>query len=99
MKKLRNQQGETLVEVLAAILIAALSVALLFSCIAASSKMDKMTRNADKVYYNAFSDAEEQKNPLPDTAKIKVENGTKNTEISVNLYGDDGLYSYKKEEP
>ena len=41
MKILRNNWGETLIEVLASILITTLSVALLFTCIMASSKIER----------------------------------------------------------
>lgn len=58
MKKLRSNRGETLVEVMASILISALSVALLFSCVAASFDMDKEAKELDKKHYEALTAAE-----------------------------------------
>lgn len=60
--KLKNQRGETLVEVMASIVIASLSAALLFSCIMASTQINRTAQNADKAYYAALSKAEGQSN-------------------------------------
>ena len=60
MKLLHNNRGETLVEVLASILIATLSVALLFSCVMASSEIEKRVKVVDAAHYDALSKAEEQ---------------------------------------
>ena len=62
----RNNRGETMVEVLASILIATLSVAMLFSCVAASSRMDRDAEGLDEKHYNALSDAEGYVTPAPD---------------------------------
>ena len=43
-EKLQSTRGETLVEALAAILICALSVALLFSAVMASARMDRLAQ-------------------------------------------------------
>lgn len=98
-RKLKDSRGETLVELLAAILIAALSVALLFTCCMASAEMGRNTREADKKYYEALSAAEEQE-AAPFLTGVTVEvtetGGGKNT-IMVSLYGGEEMYSYKKE--
>lgn len=60
-KKLRNTQGETLVEVLASLLICALSVTLLFGSIMAASRITRTAQETDKRYYEELSKAEEQK--------------------------------------
>ena len=104
MKKLRNDRGETLVEVLASILIASLSVTLLFGCVMASSKMDRDAKGQDEKYYAALTAAEEQNSSLPGsfTAKIKqvVAGGyAPEKDLHINIYGGDGLYSYKRAVP
>ena len=60
-EKLQSARGETLVEVLAAILICALSVALLFSAVMASARMDRMAQEAGIRYYQDLTRAERQR--------------------------------------
>ena len=59
-RKRKDSRGETLVELLASILIAALSVALLFTCCMTAAAMGRDTREADGRYYEALSAAEEK---------------------------------------
>lgn len=101
--KLRNNRGETLVEVLAAIVIASLSVAMLFGCIVGSSSLDKRAREVDGPYYENLSAAEVReetlgqeakvaitKNPPPDTTPTPVPD----VEEPITIYGKDGVFSY-----
>lgn len=101
--KLRESRGETLVELLAAILIAALSAAMLFTCCMASVEMDKNGQKSDEAFYDALSAAEEQKNPLPQPAggpvTVTVTGNGETDSIPVSLYGGEDMYSYKKEGP
>lgn len=102
-RKLHDSRGETLVEMLASILIAALAVALLFTCCMASVEMGRETREADKNYYEALSKAEEQKAPLTmdadgnplTTAVVKVEGSSVSETVEINLYGGEEMYSYQ----
>lgn len=94
-KKLRDNRGETLVEVLASILIAALSVALLFSSIMASAGIDRSARASDETYYEALSQAEGQTG-APEPLAITVKNGGAQTILNVERYGGKGAYSYAK---
>lgn len=94
--KLKDSRGETLVELLASILIAALSVAVLFTCCLASTEMGRKTRDADKVYYEALSDAEARTMEI-ETGKVTVANGSTSQPIDVSIYGGDEMYSYQKE--
>lgn len=101
-RKLHDNRGETLVEMLASILIAALAVALLFTCCMASVEMGRETWEADKNYYEALSKAEEQKAPLmtdadgnPLTAVVKVESSSVSETVEINLYGGEEMYSYQ----
>ena len=105
-RKLQNSRGETLVETLAAILIASLSVALLFSCIMASTRMDENARAADKRYYEALSRAEEQtdKVTLTDAGGTEITTvqvvGNSNTQtIPIHFFGGESMYSYKEVTP
>ena len=59
-QKLRSSQGETLVEVLASILICALSIALLFGSVMASGHIDRTAQETDKQYYLDLTKAERQ---------------------------------------
>lgn len=100
MRKLRNNRGETLVEVMASIVIAALSVALLFSCAMASSNMDRNARDVDGKYYQALSAAEGRDGTALGSGKVTIQNqddSTKKSEPTVNIYGGEGLYSYRED--
>lgn len=88
-KKLKDNRGETLVELLASILIGALSIAMLFSTLMAADRMDKRTREKDETYYANLSGAEAQKDG-PTSGTVTV-NGVP---ITVNFYGSDGAISY-----
>lgn len=102
--KLHENGGETLVEVMASIVIATLSVALLFGSIMASSGIDLSAQRADESYYQALSRAEAQtlpdaENPLPDAlsnGKLTITAGGISQEASIQFYGGEGMYSYGK---
>lgn len=51
IKKIHNVRGETLIEILASIVIGSLSLALMFGCIMASTDMDKKAKALDKQHY------------------------------------------------
>ena len=99
MKKLQENRGEMLVEVLASILIASLSVALLFSCVTASSKMDGSAQNVDESHYAALSAAEGQTGtPVSGTDTVTIKNtGTGGEQsVEIEIYGGAETYSYKR---
>ncbi len=100
-RKLHDSRGETLVEVLASILISALSVALLFGGIMASVRMDKTAAEADEVHYAMLSAAETQEETPAARTGLEIEGGAAGTggaspkkTFSVDLYGGGGMYSY-----
>lgn len=96
MKKLHSSRGETLVEVLASILIASLSVALLFGCVMASSNMDRDAKKLDKEHYEALTAAEVQSGTgTSGTVKIQNPKNSVEKDLGINIYGGAGLYSYK----
>lgn len=103
--KLKSSRGETLVEVLASILICTLSIALLVGAVMASSRMDLQAREADEEYYAALTKAERQdKAPdgTPDSftpdpvLAVTVRNITGSTpdSLTTSFYGTDRLFSY-----
>lgn len=84
-EKLRNSRGETLVEVLASVLVCALSITLLAGAVTASANIDLRAQAADTEYYTALSKAERQSrtpaggsseadayNSLPGETKVSV---------------------------
>lgn len=98
-RKLNSQSGETLVEALASILIAFLSVTMLFFCVIAAGRMDKGTVESDKTYYEALAAAETagDANKTSDSGTVTVTpNGAPFT-IDIDFYGKDGLYSYRRQ--
>lgn len=112
MRKWKDGRGETLVEVLAAILIGSLSVALLFGAIMASATMDRQARNLDEKYYDVLSKAERQGSgdelftpetepETPPAVTVKSADGT-GTEVKigeVTFYGGEGAISYALDPP
>lgn len=102
MDKLHSSRGETLVEVLASILIAALSVTLLFSCIMATSTMDKDAEKLDDAHYSALSDADAYTSAAatPTTGTVTISRVEDNdvkafATPSIEIYGGAGVFSYK----
>lgn len=98
-RKWRDARGETLVEVLASILIAALSVALLFSAVLASARMDRSAEQTDDAFQASLRAAEEQAAPsiVSDDAKVTVKGKdpfAMETAVPVNFYGGNGAISY-----
>lgn len=97
MKKLNQDRGETLVEVLAAVLVASLSIALLFGGIMASSSIDRSARTSDETFYADLSAAERQgSSDKTETMTVAVTNGNAKAELNVDVYGK-SVRSYAKE--
>lgn len=101
MRKLRHNRGETLVEVLAAVLVSALSVALLFSYVMASSSIDRKAYQMDTAHYEAVSDADgEPEQAGTGTVTITDTNADPSrryapSDFNVVIRGSEGLYSYR----
>lgn len=102
-KKLRSQRGETLVEVLASVLIASLSVALLIGGVTVSVNLGRQADGADAAFYEILTKAEKQEAPVTagiasDPSLRVAENGTPHSkDIPVQVYGGEGLYAYARE--
>ena len=108
-EKLRNSRGETLVEVLASVLVCALSIALLAGAVAASANIDLQAQSADAEYYDALSRAERQSripaggaseadayNNLPGETKVSVTSGSGGS-VEIEPGGTSELYFYGTE--
>ena len=98
--KLHDNRGETLVEVLASIVVAALSVTLLFSCVMTSSSVDNTTKGVDEEHYEALTGAESKESQfiIVDTGTVTIKNEAgEEATFAVDIYGGEGgVYSYKK---
>ena len=102
MRVLDNNRGETLIEVLASILIATLSVALLFGCVMASSSMDQKTQNVDYAHYDALAAAETRTGTATTGKNVSIKNTDESiiggsATIPIEIYGGEDIYSYKRE--
>jgi len=106
--KLKDAQGETLVEVLASILICALSVALLFGSVMVSANIDRQAQELDSQYYSDLTKAERQygvattiNSDYYETKGVIVkESGASGSKtINVLFYGTERLLSYVWKSP
>lgn len=86
-EKLRNSRGETLVEVLACVLICTLSIALLLGSVTSSSNIDLQAQTADEAYYEALSKAERQA-PAPAAPVTPVDPGDPGGADTGDTYGE-----------
>lgn len=101
MKKLRNNRGETLLEGLIAVMIAALSMTMLLSCVTASSHTGTGAKEMDDKFYQTLSDVEGHSGTNIPSEEVTITNkegatAAAPTTVSVTVYGDGGLYSYSK---
>lgn len=104
-RKWKDNRGETLVEVMASILVGTLSVALLFSAVMASAKMDRTAKEADAKFRESLNKAEKQETDATAdiitsgaNAQVTVKNGSGSVpeqKLTVKFYGDEQLLSYR----
>lgn len=95
--KLADARGETLIEVLASILIGALSIALLFGAVMASGRMEKAAQEVDEAFYEDLSQAEGRDTATGSNKIVEVANFTDPTDtrnVNVTFYGGEGARSY-----
>lgn len=100
-RKFKNPKGETIIEVLCAILVAGLASGLLMSCFIASHSMAQQARKADRNLRKSITAAEEQRGASATEMNVKIKyiiGNSPNGEstIPVYAYGDNNVYSYKK---
>lgn len=110
MKKIHNDRGETLVEVLASIVIGSLSIALMFGCIMVSANMDKDAKALDIKHYAGLTAADarlETEDDDSDAAVYKPTFGNVtisredltedlSMDLSIKIYGGEGMASYSR---
>ena len=99
--KLHGNRGETVVEVLAAVLICALSVALLFGSVMASVHIIETAEKTDERFYEGLSRAEEQTAPPLDSGSVELvlksappPDPQPARTVDVDIFGESGLFSY-----
>lgn len=98
--KLKQQKGETLVETLAALLIATLSVMMLTSAITAGARINLKNREADQKITDDLKAAEECTDSLGDKTLVIQFNGMDKIQTAVTLYGQgDGKFASYQIEP
>ena len=99
MKKLRNERGEMMLEVLISVMVVALSVSLLIVCVIYSYHADKKAAEVDVDHYAALTEADSQSVTTANDLQVKVtRNGNTYTYNNINVYGNSevGLYSYRR---
>lgn len=104
-EKWRDQRGETLVEVVASVLIMTLSVLLLFSAVMVSVRINRSAKDSDEEFYSALNAAEGQSTPAPTSivptgSKVTVKqeqpaSAAASVEVEVDFYGGEGALSYQ----
>ena len=100
-KKLRSQSGESLAEVLIAMLIIAISTMMMVVMFNTAGSIDIATRNRDETFYEELTHAETHTTADGETAEngkviIKdMDGSTTDQEIDVTVYGGKGLASYE----
>lgn len=101
-----NSRGETLVETLAAILIAVLSVALLLGSVTASGQLARQADQSDTSLFETLTSAEDREEALTASDGVSgsptvtiTEGVGKTATIPVQVYGGEDLYSYARKDP
>lgn len=92
--KLKSQRGETLVELMASILISTLSVGLLLGAVAVSANLNRQAENADETFYGALTAAESRAGAPRSGTVTVAETGGSSVTLDIDVYGGDGLWSY-----
>ena len=96
--KLHSSRGESLVETLAAILIATLSVGLLMGGVAVSAHLERQADQTDTSFYTTLQQAEERFTPVTEgvnpSPKVSITSGGTSIDLPVQVYGGTGLWSY-----
>ena len=86
MKKLRDSRGESLVEVLAAVLVTALSIMFLATAVVSAARVNTRLTNADVAF---------QVPTTPEPGDVQVKSGSYEENISVSFYKtDNNSYCY-----
>ena len=100
LQKIKDNRGESLLELLVSILIGSMSVILLTTMIITSVRINSDAKKKDNVFYESLSAAESQQGTAVNS-QLKIEashagSSLGSKTINISCYGKDGLYSYKK---
>lgn len=107
----RNERGETLIEATASILIGTLSILMLFTGLMTSYQINLAAEKSDASFYQDLSLAEAQDSAsgasgtgtvggsgaVAQTGTATVMMGSDTMNFNVNIYGANGLFSYRKQ--
>ena len=99
-KKLRKDNGESLAEVLVAILISAVGMLMLSSLIYAASNIIEKGDVRIKEIYNGVNVMEEKKDSPMINQELIISSSERSVQVTIDVYHDEksGLMSYKKHE-
>lgn len=103
-----NERGETLIEATASILIGTLSILMLFTGLMTSYQINLAAEKSDVSFYQDLSLAEAQADAsgtgtaggsggAVQTGTASVTMGSAQMTFNVNIYGANGLFSYRKQ--
>lgn len=101
-RKLRSSRGETLTEILAAILVCAFSIMLLVGMITTSMNINRQARELDQEFYAALSNVETHVfSAADDPCVVKLTGGAGVTSLTLNVqsYTENGLTIYGEVSP
>lgn len=98
MRKRLGNRGETLIETLAAILIAAMASMMLMTAVAVSSKLNRAAQEADAAL-RLSQEAAELRQSAGEEDTVEITNGTNSSLYPVTRYGSaDSVTAYALKE-
>ena len=99
MRKLRSKSGETLAEVLVAILVVAVSASLFLGMVAVAARINRQAVKADDRFYKAMSILEcfeaEEGAVEQRSGSLRVEGSGVSEELPVTVFYGDDMISYQ----
>ena len=99
MRKLKSRSGETLAEVLVAILVVAVSTSLFLGMVAISARINRQAVKADARFYRAMSLLEcfeaEEEAVEQRSGPLRVEGSGVSEELPVTVFYGDDMVSYQ----
>ena len=99
MRQLKSRSGETLAEVLVAILVVAVSTSLFLGMVAVSARINRQAVKADAWFYRAMSLLEcfeaEEEAVEQRSGSLRVEGSGVSEELPVTVFYGDDMVSYQ----
>lgn len=104
--KVKSNKGETLIETLVSILIAALSVALLTTSVLAAARINKTIREADEEFYSKLAAAELRSTADSELLQVDTAGNVlvfqfqhhEQRAVQIDIYGNDVFATYIEHE-